>query len=162
MSHELRTPLNSLLILAQQLEDNPDGNMTPTQVEYASVIHASGNELLTLLNGILDLAKVESGTVDAEMTDVAVAHLRIGLRREFEPVARGKGIDYSIDLAPDCPEHDRHRPATAAPDPQEPAFERVQVHRRRNRARALRVRGSRMESPTRTRSSTRRRCSPSR
>ena len=64
MSHELRTPLNSLLILAEQLEDNPDDNMTDTQVEYASVIRASGNDLLSLLNSILDLAKVESGTVD--------------------------------------------------------------------------------------------------
>ena len=69
MSHELRTPLNSLLILAEQLEDNPDDNMTDTQVEYANVIHSSGNELLELLNSILDLAKVESGTVTVEMTE---------------------------------------------------------------------------------------------
>ena len=76
MSHELRTPLNSLLILAQQLEDNPDQNMTPTQVEYASVIGTSGKELLKLLNDILDLAKVESGTVTVEMTDLALDELR--------------------------------------------------------------------------------------
>ena len=69
MSHELRTPLNSLLILAQQLEDNPDSNMTDTQVQYASVIRASGNDLLDLLNGILDLAKVESGTVTVELAE---------------------------------------------------------------------------------------------
>ena len=66
MSHELRTPLNSLLILAEQLDDNPDHNMTETQVEYASVILASGRDLLGLLNSILDLAKVESGTVTVE------------------------------------------------------------------------------------------------
>ena len=64
MSHELRTPLNSLLILAEQLEDNPDNNMTETQVQYASVISTSGKELMSLLNSILDLAKVESGTMD--------------------------------------------------------------------------------------------------
>jgi signal transduction histidine kinase/DNA-binding response OmpR family regulator/HAMP domain-containing protein len=104
MSHELRTPLNSLLILAQQLEDNPDDNMTETQVEYASVIHSSGRELLTLLNSILDLAKVESGTVRAENSDVAVGELRTGLLREFEPVARGKNLDYSIHLTDDCPD----------------------------------------------------------
>jgi signal transduction histidine kinase/CheY-like chemotaxis protein/HAMP domain-containing protein len=105
MSHELRTPLNSLLLLAQQLETNAEGNMTATQVEYASVIHASGNELLTLLNGILDLAKVESGTIEAETTELSLGSLRVGLRREFEPVATAKGIDFSIDIAPDCPDH---------------------------------------------------------
>jgi signal transduction histidine kinase/HAMP domain-containing protein/ActR/RegA family two-component response regulator len=104
MSHELRTPLNSLLILAQQLEDNPDNNMTDTQVQYASVIGASGKELLSLLNGILDLAKVESGTVSIEMTDLSIAELRRALLREFEQVAAGKGLDYSIELAPDSPD----------------------------------------------------------
>ena len=103
MSHELRTPLNSLLILAQQLEENPDRNLTDTQVEYASVIHSSGNELLELLNSILDLAKVESGTVAAENEDVSLAELRTGLLREFGPVALQKGLDYTIDLAPDLP-----------------------------------------------------------
>ena len=97
MSHELRTPLNSLLILAEQLEDNPDNNMTPTQVEYASVIRESGNDLLGLLNGILDLAKVESGTVTVELVDVALADLCTTLVREFEHVALGKGLGFSID-----------------------------------------------------------------
>jgi two-component system chemotaxis sensor kinase CheA len=91
------------LILARQLEDNPGGNMTPTQVEYATVIHASGNELLELLNGILDLAKVESGTVIAENAAVSIESLRNGLVREFEPVALGKNIGFSVDLAVDCP-----------------------------------------------------------
>ena len=104
MSHELRTPLNSLLILAQQLEDNPDKNMTETQVEYASVIHSSGRELLELLNTILELAKVESGTAVAEMADVSVADLRSSLLREFEPVAQGKGLGYSVTLGPESPE----------------------------------------------------------
>jgi CheY-like chemotaxis protein/HAMP domain-containing protein/putative methionine-R-sulfoxide reductase with GAF domain len=103
MSHELRTPLNSLLILAQQLEDNPEHNMTDTQVEYASVIHSSGNELLELLNSILDLAKAESGTVTVEMTDVPIGDLRTGLLREFEAVARGKHLDYEIALSTTCP-----------------------------------------------------------
>jgi signal transduction histidine kinase/HAMP domain-containing protein len=103
MSHELRTPLNSLLILAQQLEDNPDNNMTETQVQYANVIRASGNDLLNLLNSILELAKVESGTVTVELAGLPVAHLRSTLLREFEHVARAKGLDYTIEAAPATP-----------------------------------------------------------
>jgi signal transduction histidine kinase/HAMP domain-containing protein/ActR/RegA family two-component response regulator len=104
MSHELRTPLNSLLILAEQLEDNPDQNMTATQVEYAGVIRTSGMDLLSLLNDILDLAKVESGTVTIEMADFSVEQLRTELIHEFEHVARGKGLEYSIDIAAGAPE----------------------------------------------------------
>ena len=104
MSHELRTPLNSLLILAEQLEDNVGDTMTETQVEYASVILASGKDLLELLNSILDLAKTESGTVKIELTDVSVEGLRTSLLREFEPVAQGQSLDYSVALAPGVPE----------------------------------------------------------
>ena len=103
MSHELRTPLNSLLILAQQLEENPERNLTDTQVEYASVIHSSGNELLELLNSILDLAKVESGTVVAANDLVVLEQLRCALLREFGPVAQQQGLEFTIDLAPGCP-----------------------------------------------------------
>ncbi len=103
MSHELRTPLNSLLILAQQLEENPEHNMTDVQVEYASVIRASGNDLLSLLNSILDLAKVESGTVSIEVCELSVEHLRNSLLREFEPVAQGKGLSFSVELATGSP-----------------------------------------------------------
>jgi signal transduction histidine kinase/HAMP domain-containing protein/ActR/RegA family two-component response regulator len=104
MSHELRTPLNSLLILAQQLEDNPDKNMTDTQVQYASVIRTSGKDLLGLLNNILDLAKVESGTVTVELADLSIPDLRNTLLGEFEQVAAGKGLGYSIDIGPEVPE----------------------------------------------------------
>jgi signal transduction histidine kinase len=104
MSHELRTPLNSLLILAEQLEENPDGNMTDVQVQYAAVIRASGNDLLALLNGILDLAKVESGTSVVHLEDLSVAGLGGALLQEFEPVASAKGLDYTVRLTPECPE----------------------------------------------------------
>ena len=90
MSHELRTPLNSLLILAEQLEENPDENMTPTQVQYASVIRSSGQDLLSLLNNILDLAKVESGTVKPNMTELSLADLLRAVGREFEHVASSR------------------------------------------------------------------------
>jgi signal transduction histidine kinase/HAMP domain-containing protein/ActR/RegA family two-component response regulator len=104
MSHELRTPLNSLLILAEQLEDDPGHTMTETQVQYASVILSSGQDLLNLLNAILDLAKVESGTVTVESTEVSVGQLRDRLLSEFGQTAEGKGLAYSIDLAPGSPE----------------------------------------------------------
>jgi signal transduction histidine kinase/HAMP domain-containing protein len=104
MSHELRTPLNSLLMLAEQLEDNADNNMTDTQVEYARVIRRSGNDLLSLLNGILDLAKVESGTITLAMADMPLAQLCEELRSEFGPVARVRELDFSIDIRTGAPE----------------------------------------------------------
>jgi signal transduction histidine kinase/HAMP domain-containing protein/ActR/RegA family two-component response regulator len=103
MSHELRTPLNSLLILAEQLQDDPEHTMSDTQVEYAGVILNSGKDLLSLLNSILELAKVESGTVTVEPAEVSLSELRSNLLLEFEQVAGRQGLAYSIDLAPGTP-----------------------------------------------------------
>jgi signal transduction histidine kinase/HAMP domain-containing protein len=105
MSHELRTPLNSLLILAETLEDNAEHTMTDAQVGYASVIRASGNDLLDLLNGILELAKVESGTVTADLAELSLEHFRTALVCEFDHVAHGKKIDYVVEVAPGTPDH---------------------------------------------------------
>ncbi len=103
MSHELRTPLNSLLILAQVLKDNPEHNLTEEQVEYASVIHSSGNDLLRLLNDILDLAKVESGTVTLEISEVALDDLKDALERDFGLVGEQNGVGFSVQLARGVP-----------------------------------------------------------
>src|ERR1700677_3711029 len=97
MSHELRTPLNSLLILAGKLKANPDSNLTDAQVEYASTIHSSGVDLLKLLNDVLDLAKVESGTVSIESGELNLGELRDVLEREFRPVADQKGMSFSVE-----------------------------------------------------------------
>ncbi len=110
MSHELRTPLNSLLILAEQLEANPGQNMTEAQVEYASVIRSSGNDLLALLNDILDLAKVESGTVTVNVVATSTEQIRSTLLREFEPVAKAKSLRYSVDVGAGVPDDVRTDP----------------------------------------------------
>jgi len=103
MSHELRTPLNSLLILAAELEENPEKNLTESQVEYASVIRASGTDLLHLLDDILDLAKVESGTVSLDTEVVQLNEVKATIEREFVPVARKQGLSFTVELAPEHP-----------------------------------------------------------
>jgi signal transduction histidine kinase/ActR/RegA family two-component response regulator len=103
MSHELRTPLNSLLILAQELKDNREHNLTDEQMQYATVIHSSGTDLLRLLNDILDLAKVESGTVTLEIGELALDELQDALRLDFDHVADQKGVAFTVELARDLP-----------------------------------------------------------
>ena len=96
MSHELRTPLNSLLILSDQLCKNPGGNLTAKQVDFAKTIHASGNDLLTLINDILDLSKIESGTVIVDPTDLLLDDLQRYVERTFRHVAEAKSVDFFI------------------------------------------------------------------
>ncbi|MDP9003975.1 MAG: response regulator, partial [Verrucomicrobiota bacterium] len=104
MSHELRTPLNSLLILAEQLSSNPDGNLTPKQVEFARTIRGSGKDLLKLINDILDLSKIESGTVTIDVGEVRFEEMRQTMERTFRHVAEGKGVSFKIDIDPSVPE----------------------------------------------------------
>jgi HAMP domain-containing protein/CheY-like chemotaxis protein len=104
MSHELRTPLNSLLILSRQLAGNRDGNLTDKQVEYAKTIHQSGADLLSLINEILDLAKIESGTMAIDVSEVSFDGLQDYVDRLFRQVADEKGLGFTIELAPDLPE----------------------------------------------------------
>jgi signal transduction histidine kinase/HAMP domain-containing protein/ActR/RegA family two-component response regulator len=103
MSHELRTPLTSLLILAGELKANAEENLTDSQVQYASVIHSSGSDLLRLLNDILDLAKVESGTVTLDVRELLLDNLKDSLERHFRQVADQQGLGFSVEVAPDAP-----------------------------------------------------------
>ena len=99
MSHELRTPLNSILILGQQLSDNPEGNLTGKQVEFSRTIHSAGTDLLNLITDILDLSKIESGTVTVEAEEVAFSNLLDMVARTFkhEAESRNLGFDVLVD-----------------------------------------------------------------
>src|SRR5213076_668995 len=98
MSHELRTPLNSILILGQQLSDNPDGNLTGKQVEFARTIHAAGTDLQNLINDILDLSKIESGTVTVEAEEILVEKLVEVVSRPFRHEAENRQLAFNIDI----------------------------------------------------------------
>ncbi|MEY4579244.1 MAG: hypothetical protein RL701_3947, partial [Pseudomonadota bacterium] len=104
MSHELRTPLNSLLILSKQLSDNRKENLSNKQLEYASTIHQSGADLLSLINEILDLAKIESGTMSVDVVDVALADLTDYVERSFRHVADDKHLSFEILLTRAVPD----------------------------------------------------------
>jgi len=103
MSHELRTPLNSILVLGQQLTDNPDGNLSPRQVEYARTIHGAGTDLLNLISDILDLSKIESGTVSVEAEEVFFSSLLDMLVRPFRHEAENRKVSFDVRVDPELP-----------------------------------------------------------
>ena len=100
MSHELRTPLNSILVLGQQLSDNPDSNLTPKQVEFARTIHGAGTDLLNLISDILDLSKIESGTVSVEAEEVFFASLLEMIGRPFKHEAENRRLSFEVAADP--------------------------------------------------------------
>jgi len=100
MSHELRTPLNSILILGQQLTDNPEGNLTDKQVEFAKTIHGAGTDLLNLISDILDLSKIESGTVTVDAQEVFFTNLVDMVARPFRHEADNRELTFEVSLDP--------------------------------------------------------------
>jgi signal transduction histidine kinase/HAMP domain-containing protein/CheY-like chemotaxis protein len=103
MSHELRTPLNSLLILSKLLSDNAQGNLNEKQIEFARTINSAGSDLLNLINDILDLSKVESGTVTIEVGEMPVQHLTQHMERTFRQLASDKSLDFNVKFDPKLP-----------------------------------------------------------
>ncbi|HEU4325932.1 MAG TPA: response regulator, partial [Roseiflexaceae bacterium] len=104
MSHELRTPLNSMLILSRLLADNPETNLSQKQVEFAQTIHASGSDLLSLINDILDLAKIESGTMSVEADTVRFGELLAAMEQSFGQVAAERGLRFATGYDDGLPE----------------------------------------------------------
>jgi HAMP domain-containing protein/CheY-like chemotaxis protein/signal transduction histidine kinase len=100
MSHELRTPLNSILILGQQLGENPDGNLAPKQVEFARTIHSAGTDLLNLISDILDLSKIESGTVSVDAEEIYFATLKDVMGRPFRHEAESRRLSFEVEIDP--------------------------------------------------------------
>jgi HAMP domain-containing protein/CheY-like chemotaxis protein/GAF domain-containing protein len=103
MSHELRTPLNSMLILSRQLAENNLGNLDGKQIQFAETIHSSGNDLLSLINDILDLSKVESGMMAIEVAEIPFVEVTENLIRSFTHLAASKGLEFSIERSPALP-----------------------------------------------------------
>ncbi|WP_071394080.1 response regulator [Bacillus tuaregi] len=104
MSHELRTPLNSLLILSKLLADNSEGNLTAKQVEFSKTIYSSGNDLLILINDILDLAKIESGKTQLQLSDVKLTDIVSFVESSFRPIANDKNLNFSIFIQEGLPD----------------------------------------------------------
>jgi len=100
MSHELRTPLNSILVLGQQLSDNPDKNLTSKQVEFARTIHGAGTDLLNLISDILDLSKIESGTVSVQAEEVFFTSVLEMVARPFRHEAENRRLNFEVQTGP--------------------------------------------------------------
>ncbi len=104
MSHELRTPLNSILLLSRLMSETNNHNLTSDQIEYARVIETSGQGLLTLIDEILDLSKIESGKMELEYQWVPIAEIVNDIKSLFTPVALGKNLEFKVQVSPDLPE----------------------------------------------------------
>jgi signal transduction histidine kinase/HAMP domain-containing protein len=103
MSHELRTPLNSMLILSRLLAENEDGKLDPRQVDFAQTIHGAGNDLLSLINDILDLSKVEAGRMELDRSPIALADICEDAERAFRPVAEQNRLEFRVELDEQLP-----------------------------------------------------------
>src|SRR5262249_40292962 len=103
MSHELRTPLNSLLILSKTLAENKDKNLTSEQVKFANTVYSAGNDLLSLINEILDLSKVEAGKMPIEPRELPISEVRENVELNFRPVAEHKNLEFSVEVGNGVP-----------------------------------------------------------
>lgn len=103
LSHDLRSPLNSVLVLSQLLSDNRERNLSAKQVAFAKAIHASGNQLLALINTISDLSRIEANRLVLEPTEMSLEHFKAHLEHAFQPEASDRGLEFGVELAPGLP-----------------------------------------------------------
>ena len=103
VSHELRTPLNSMLLLSRLLTENEDGRMSAREVGFAQTIHSAGNDLLSLINDILDLSKVEAGRMELEFAPIAVSDVCADAERAFRHIANEQGLSFAVEVDPALP-----------------------------------------------------------
>ena len=104
MSRELRTPLDNLLVISDRLSKNPDGNLTPQQTDFAKAIHSSGSDFLNFIDNILDLSKIESGTLEVDVGEVRLEDLRHFVEGTFRPAAEAKNVEFSVTFSENLPE----------------------------------------------------------
>ena len=128
MSHELRTPLNSMLILSRLLAENEDGVLPSVRWSSPQTIHGAGNDLLSLINDILDLSKVEAGRMEVDMAPVPLSDIYEDAERAFRQVAEQKELEFTVEIDPALPASIVSDEQRLGADPEEPALERVQVH----------------------------------
>lgn len=105
MSHELRTPLNSILLISRLLTENKWGNLSKKQIEFAQTIQSSGLDLLTLIDDILDLSKIESGKMEIRISRFSIKEFREKIIAGFEPICRDKGIGFAVKLDKAVPDY---------------------------------------------------------
>ena len=128
MSHELRTPLNSILILGQQLAENAGGNLTTKQMEFARNIHSSGSDLLNLITDILDLSKIESGTVTVEAEEISFTSLKDSVERNFRHIADSKNLPFQVEFDSTLPRMFTTDPKRLQQILKNLVVQRVQIH----------------------------------
>ncbi len=131
MSHELRTPLNSILILGQQLAENSAGNLTTKQTEFARNIYSSGSDLLNLITDILDLSKIESGTVTVEAEEIGFNSLRDSVERNFRHIADQKNLPFNVEFDATLPRAITTDPKRLQQILKKPPVQCLQIYRAR-------------------------------
>jgi signal transduction histidine kinase/CheY-like chemotaxis protein len=105
MSHEIRTPLNAMISMSKMLSKNDTENLTNKQLEQSEIVYLSGQRLLSLINDILDISKIESGKMEVELRALSLDELIAGIRSMTLTLIGEKTIDFSVHKGANVPTH---------------------------------------------------------